>query len=232
MIKNIDLFQSFHYQRHNRRRQEHLASLCLPITGKTVLEVGAGIGDHTSFFVDRQCSVTSTDGRPELLEILQFNNPKAKICLWDVEKSPPVGLMPAQIVYAYGLLYHTQVPDLVLSHLSDLCTEMLLLETCVSYGSEKLIHVTQEALNDPTQALAGSGCRPTRIWVFEQLKKFFPYVYVTKSQPWHEEFPIDWATPKVEGSGDLLNRSVFIAARFPIDNDYLSTDLSDLQVRI
>ncbi|HUK57003.1 MAG TPA: SAM-dependent methyltransferase, partial [Nitrospiria bacterium] len=40
-----DCFLSYHYQRHNQRRQEHLASLGLNIQGATVLEAGAGIGD-------------------------------------------------------------------------------------------------------------------------------------------------------------------------------------------
>jgi hypothetical protein len=53
----IDVFHSAHYQRHNQRRQEHLASLGLDISGATVLEVGAGIGDHTSFFLDRGCQI-------------------------------------------------------------------------------------------------------------------------------------------------------------------------------
>ena len=37
-------FRNPHYQRHNRRRQEHLASLDLDLRGKTVLELGAGLG--------------------------------------------------------------------------------------------------------------------------------------------------------------------------------------------
>jgi len=56
-----DAFLSYHYQRHNQRRLEHLASLGLDIAGCTVLEVGAGIGDHTSFFLDRGCEVVTSD---------------------------------------------------------------------------------------------------------------------------------------------------------------------------
>ena len=66
-MTRLEGFRSDHYQRHNRRRQEHLATLELPIAGRSVLEVGAGIGDHTAFFTDRGCRVTATDGRPELL---------------------------------------------------------------------------------------------------------------------------------------------------------------------
>lgn len=40
-------FHSIFYLRHNARRQEHLATLGLDLGNKSVLEVGAGIGDHT-----------------------------------------------------------------------------------------------------------------------------------------------------------------------------------------
>ena len=56
---------NFQYLRLNARRLEHLASLGLPIAGGEVLEVGAGIGDLTSFFLDRGCSVTAIQPRPE-----------------------------------------------------------------------------------------------------------------------------------------------------------------------
>jgi len=40
-------FHSVGYLRHNARRLEHLNSLGLDISGRSVLELGAGIGDHT-----------------------------------------------------------------------------------------------------------------------------------------------------------------------------------------
>ncbi len=43
-------FATDDYRRHNSRRLEHLATLGLDLAGRKVLEVGAGIGDHTSFF--------------------------------------------------------------------------------------------------------------------------------------------------------------------------------------
>jgi 16S rRNA A1518/A1519 N6-dimethyltransferase RsmA/KsgA/DIM1 with predicted DNA glycosylase/AP lyase activity len=48
----------------NARRLEHLVGLGLPIAGRE-LEVGAGIGDLTSFFLDRGCSVTAIEPQPE-----------------------------------------------------------------------------------------------------------------------------------------------------------------------
>jgi hypothetical protein len=229
----MDLSNNFltpYYQRHNQRRQEHLASLGLPISYKTVLEVGAGIGDHTSFFIDRKCSVTSTDGRQELLDILHERHPQAAISLWNIELPPADNIPKHQIVYAYGILYHTRDPQIVLENLASVCEEMLLLETCVSFGADELTHLTGEKIGDPTQALAGTGCRPTRSWIFKALNNIFPFVYVTRTQPWHEEFPINWENSKA-GNGGQLSRSVFVASRIPLSNSNLSTKLLDFQER-
>ena len=66
-------FRGGHYQRHNARRLEHLASLRLDLAGKRVLEVGAGIGDHTTFFLDRDCTVVATEPRPENCRVFAAN---------------------------------------------------------------------------------------------------------------------------------------------------------------
>jgi hypothetical protein len=223
-------FLTPYYQRHNQRRQEHLASLGLPISCKTVLEVGSGIGDHTSYFIDRNCKVTSTDGRQELLDILLERHPQATTFLWDLELPPPDYIPKSQIVYAYGILYHTSNPLFVLENLSLLCTEMLLLETCVSFGDEELINLTSETIDDSTQALQGKGCRPTRQWIFKALKNLFPYVYLTKTQPWHEEFPVEWAN-LAKSDREGLTRSVFVASKMPLYNPNLSSELLNHQER-
>ena len=59
----ITSFNEEFYQLHNRKRQEHLASLNLPLGDKRVLEVGAGVGDHSKFFIDRGCSIDVTEAR-------------------------------------------------------------------------------------------------------------------------------------------------------------------------
>jgi hypothetical protein len=228
-MEKIQYFQNTHYQRHNQRRQEHLANLGLPLSGKTVLEVGAGIGDHTSFFLDRNCSVTSTDGRLDLVNVIKERHPAVNTLVWDMEVPPPLQLHPHQVVYCYGLLYHVQNPDFVLAHLSTLTTDLFLLETCVSFGEDLAINVVDEYVEDPTQALSGKGCRPTRPWLFAKLKNLFPYVYVTNTQPWHEEFPIDWNEELNPNAA--LSRSVFVASRQPLLLGSLSDELINIQTR-
>ncbi len=222
-------FQTDFYQRHNKRRQEHLSYLSLPIAGKSVLEVGAGIGDHTSFFTDRNCYVTSTDGRGELLKILRNRHPQIDAFVWDVEAKPSSQIPKCEVVYCYGLLYHTSKPALVIEHLSSVCSDILLIETAVSFGSAEKINLTAET-SDHTQALRNVGCRPTRNWLFNSLRKHFKHVYVSKSQPWHEEFPTDWSK-EPSGQTQTLSRAIFIASRSAIKNSKLSDKLLDKQTR-
>ena len=152
----LDDFHSRHYLRHTQRRQEHLASLGLPLAGRSVLEVGAGTGDHTSFFLDRNCSVVTTEPRPANLALLRRRYPHLDVKELDLD-TPDTGFdSTAEIVYCYGTLHHLARPAEALAFLADRCTSMLLLETCVSPG-------THEALNpvdEPSHITLAGGVGP------------------------------------------------------------------------
>jgi SAM-dependent methyltransferase len=228
-VSNIDYFVSDHYQRHNQRRLEHLASLGLPLRGRTVLELGAGIGDHTSFFLDRGCSVTAVEVRDDLADYFAVRFPFVDLVRWDLE-SPLTGYEGQfEIGYCYGVLYHVSSPGQLLESITRLCTSLVLIETCVSFGDLSSINAVKEIQADPTQAHSGLGCRPTRRWVFEKLSTLWPYVYVPLTQPAHEEFPIDW---KMSGNPNSeFSRAVFIGSSSPISSPTLSSRLIDLQSR-
>jgi hypothetical protein len=221
-------FRSNSYIRHNQRRLEHLASLNLPISGKTVLELGAGIGDHTSFFLDRGCAVTAVEARPRNVALLrrQFGN-RIKIVTADVMELAAHNIPPAQVVHCYGLLYHLSRPLEAIGWIADHCSELCLLETCVSFGDESAVNLVSEIKASPTQAADGTGCRPTRRWVVGALKQFFPHVYVTVTQPCHEQFPTDWQS---SGSGGLA-RAVFVASRIALSNALLTSEIPSRQTR-
>src|SRR4051812_30769389 len=117
-------FRSLIYLRHNARRQEHLASLGIDFSGRTVLEVGAGVGDHTTFFLDRNCKVLSLEPRPENCELfsatmakhLGLGYDKVQNCTLvrqDVESLDSSVGDSFDIVYCYGLLYHIEDPGAV-----------------------------------------------------------------------------------------------------------------------
>jgi hypothetical protein len=70
------------------------------------------------------------------------------------------------------------------------------------------------------------GCRPTRPWVFNRLKRLFAHVYATKTQPAHEEFPLDWTVTPPKG---VFHRAVFVASRRPLSKPLLLDHLPDRQ---
>jgi SAM-dependent methyltransferase len=225
MIKPTFGFLSYDYQRHNMRRLEHLASLDLNIAGKSVLEIGAGIGDHTSFFLDRGCSVTITEPRQDNREILKMRFPSQEVLSLDLEHPTADTKYNADIVYCYGVLYHLQNPEAALRFMRSLSKELLLLETCVSYTDNGQANLCAEDANHTTQAFSGTGCRPARSFIFKILKELFPYVYLPKTQPWHKEFPLDWTLPETPGGPYQLTRAIFIGSTAKLEQkslvDYL-----------
>jgi len=74
------------------------------------------------------------------------------------------------------------------------------------------------------------GCRPTRGWIWQQLARLFPHVYLPRTQPNHEQFPVDWSTPDSARPAGLT-RAVFVAARRPLANDMLASELLVRQTR-
>lgn len=228
MIPPIEEFHAAHYLRHNQRRQEHLASLGLPLSGRSVLEVGAGIGDHTEFFLDRECSVLTSDGRPENVAILRERFPHIAVRLLDLDHPDPEFTHRAEIVYAYGTLYHLTRPEAAIQYLAERCDGLMLIETCVSFGTADELNPIDEPFHHPSQSLSGRGCRPTRQWVWSRLQRHFVHVYATATQPWHPEFPLDWSSPPPEGQ---LSRAVFVASRSPIANPLLLEEIPARQTR-
>jgi SAM-dependent methyltransferase len=223
-----DAFTYFEYLRHDQRRLEHLASLGLPIAGSSVLEVGAGIGGHTSFFLDRGCRVVSTEARPENLEVLRTRYPGMQVKRLDLDNPDSSLEETFDIVHCYGVLYHLKKPAGAIEYMSTRCRKLLLLETCVSPGDEESLNPCPEPEGTLSQSVHGIGCRPTRSWVFNQLNRHFEFVYMPATQPNHSEFPVDWTSSK---PNDGLVRSVFIASRQQLENPFLVTHVPMRQRR-
>jgi len=232
-------FHSVSYLRHNARRLEHLASLNLDLNGRSVLEVGAGLGDHTTFFLDRGCAVTCVEPRPEnctLLASLMAERRRegyeaagrCRILRADALSFESAVEERFDIVHCYGLLYHTDDPASVLAAMARKCNGLLLLETCVAFGAHEAINPVPERAQVATQSVSGLGCRPTRPWLFKRLSVLFPHVYVPRTQPAHEDFPLDWNGPPPPDLRET--RAVFIASRQRLDNPMLLDHLPDRHV--
>lgn len=225
----IDEFTTEGYQRHNRVRQEHLGSLGLDLDGKTVLELGAGVGDHTGFWLDRDCTVTAVEGRDNNLRRLQERYPDVLAERMDLDGGERE-LGRHQVIYAYGILYHLGRPAEALENWANCCGELLLLETVVDPSPLCEVKRIQESITNPTASFSGLACRPTRNWVYRELSRHFPHVYLPVTQPRHEEFLLDWTDVRW-GEDDYgeevrgLIRAVFIASRKPLQNPMLVEQL-------
>lgn len=221
-------FHSWRYLRNTARRLEHLATLGLDYRDKSIIELGAGIGDLTTFFLDRGANVHATEGRPENYSFLEKrfeDEPNATSQLIDLDPPPTDFKNTYNTVVSYGLLYHLSDPIAGLDFMSNAAEDRLLLESICLPGDNLDINPYEEIQTQAGAAYSGTGCRPTRKWVHGQLKQRFEYVYVPITQPSHAEFPTDWTHCNHTAS----TRAIFIASRTPIDNPLLTLELPMIQ---
>lgn len=118
------------------------------------------------------------------------------------------------LVYDYGLLYNLKDPVMALQSMSQLRRDVLFLDTCVSFGDDLAIHAAPEPA-DLSHTIQRQGCRPSRHWIFKELRKSFEYVYQIGWQPTHDHSPTDWLSP--ESACAVLHRAIFVASRRPLD---------------
>ena len=211
----------------NTARQDHLASLGLDFMEKTVLEVGAGIGLHTPFFLQRGCKVLVTDGNTENVIEVRRRQPGWRAEVLDLERGDDLRhLGEFDFVYCYGLLYHLGGPEKAIARLAEVCRGQILLETCVALGDMPDVHFVRDPRSQ-NQAVSGIGCRPTRAWVMDMLRRYFGHAYAALAQPDHPDFPTDWTLPEAQ----LNYRAVFIGSKSRLDLPTLVGEPPQLQAR-
>jgi len=224
----FDVFLDPAAVRLNQARLEHLQSLQLNIAGKRVLEVGAGIGLLTGFFEELDCCVLSTDGRDENLAEMKRRFPHRAVKRLDLDDERSVaGFGQFDIIFCYGTLYHLSRPEQALKALAAIGTEMILLETCLTPGTHVNVHLVRES-SSGNQAISRIGCRPTRPWIMAKLAAYWGHPYVSKTQPDHPDFEIDWVIPYKHGN----YRAVFVGSKVPLMNEKLTDVLPDHQHRL
>ncbi len=228
--KPQDCFHRDDYLDINNSRFEHLDLLGIDFSNKAILEVGAGIGDHTNHLLKYGPKhIHATDIREENIQILRNNfqdNPLVSIGALDME-SPPQTYDRYDICYCYGLLYHLSEPKKAIEFMSKWTKDILLLETCVDYSYDNSINNIPEEKEKYSQSYHGYGCRPGRKWIYRILKKYFDFVYIPWIQPNHEQFPLDWS---LKNFPDKLTRSIFIASSMPLKNILYSGKIPKFQL--
>lgn len=222
-------FHAPRYIRHNARRLEHLATLQLDIYNKSVLEFGAGVDDHSQFFLDRGCHVTSLEPRPENVAYIlhrhnisepPFSQDRHRVIRCGVDHCLPFLVDTRfQIVYNYDLLNHLSNPADFIRQSARYCEGIYLLETAVSDLTSSS-HRFNELSTDLTNSIDGNCCLLSRKEIFDLLKECLPYAYIPTTQPNHEQFLRDWSKPPAEPSS--RHRAIFVGSRYPLTSPFLT----------
>ena len=80
--------------------------------GKSVLEIGCGIGTDTKKFMNAGAKVWAVDSSEKSIEIADLRCPKAMFYCQDAEAWLPYG--PFDLIWSFGVLHHTPHPEKVL----------------------------------------------------------------------------------------------------------------------
>jgi SAM-dependent methyltransferase len=196
----------------NEARLTHLASLDLPLDGRRVLEVGAGVGRLTGFFVDRGCSVVVSEARSENVHELRRRLPTIDAREADVEESLQ-HLGSFDVVFCYGLLYHLESPLRALRNMAAVCDDLLLIETMVCDSRDAVLRLEDET-KSVNQALRGLAHRPSPAYLALALNRIgFEYVYAATDPPDHPDYRFPWLDNLDTARDGALLRGVFLASR-------------------
>lgn len=221
-VGGVEVFDTPESQAINRARLEHLATLGLPIEGRSVLDVGCGVGHLSGFFAERGCRVVCVDARVENLKRLAELYPGRERRLAHVEKDSLEQFGRFDIVFCYGLIYHSENPIAALRNIASCCQNLLLLETVVTDHFRPIVQLADEPVATVNQAASGFGSRPSPAFIAMALSRMgFPFVYATRTVPNHPDFHLQWQNNcEWRRDGHLL-RCVFLASRTRLDNPQL-----------
>jgi len=205
----------------NKARIEHLDSLHLNFTNKTVLETGCGgRGDFTRYLLNKNAIITLNDYRKENINsILTSLNTTLDSNTWDLNQPIPTD-KKFDIIVCYGTLYHLNKPKEAIINLSKMCNDFLVLSTVTNGKNDESINIVKENNEMNNQAGDGYGCRPGRVFLFNILRQNFKHVYLIKTQPKHEDFPLHF--PSITNP---FSRNVFIGSHIKLENDLLVEEL-------
>lgn len=210
----------------NGARMGHLGSLGLPLDGRSVLDVGSGVGHLAQFFVERKCRVLCVDGRDENITSLQQRYPGLDARRVDLEMEPLAPLGRFDVVFCYGLLYHLANPVGGLRSMASVCDDLLLLETMVCDHALPLSVLADEP-RVHNQALGRVGSRPSPAYVVMALNRVgFPFVYGPRTPPDHPDFRFSWRNDLAVARDGANLRCIFVASRRALAHDSL-VDLLD-----
>jgi FkbM family methyltransferase len=207
----------------NRARLAHLESLGLPLSGKSVLDLGCGVGHLAQFFIAQGCRTVCVDARSENIDRLRALYPDLEAAVANVESDRLADFGVFDIVLCYGLLYHLANPVAGLANIAEACGGLLLLETQIADHPLPLCRLADEPSATLNQAVGGVASRPTPAFVAMALNRLgFPFVYAPVTPPGHPDFEFEWRGDLADSRDGHLLRCIFVASRSKLENTRLA----------
>jgi len=196
----------------NLARIKHLNELNLDFNNKKILETGCGgVGNITDYLIKQKAFVTLNDSRIENINsLIKTLNVELPFNTWNLNEDLPATDM-FDIIICYGTLYHLTSPGVAIKNLSKICKEYIIISTCTNGKNTSDVNILYEG-NSPTQGHEGYGCRPGRKYIFNELQKNFKYVYMLKTQPDNDDFPLSFP------SNHHASRCIFVGSHNEIKN--------------
>ena len=218
---DVPLFDQGFYRDITAARLKHLAELDLPLSGRSVIDVGCGIGRLSEFFVERGCDVLCVDGRAENIEHLRRLYPDRRAAVVDVSTDQLLEQGSFDVVFCYGLLYHLTDPLAFLRSAATICRELMIVETCITDSAERVVFLVDDP-DDPTMALNRVASRPSPTYVATGLRLAgFEHVYSPVSLPRHRDFDYKRRNDLAHLRDGSVMRDIFVASRRELRLDAL-----------
>tara|TARA_A100001015_G_scaffold37993_1_gene41804 strand:+ start:400 stop:1137 length:738 start_codon:yes stop_codon:yes gene_type:complete len=174
----------------NAARKNHFMELNLDLKNKTVLEVGCGpTGYFTDMLLSKGCIITCQDAREEIIKLKKEKDQNMKLFTSNLNVDDSIK-EHYDFIFSYGLLYHLSSPENGIKIMAQ-HADNIIMSTIVLPGDEPYM-VQRNEVNQANQAFDGIGNRATRSWIYNNLKKYYKHVYISKKQAKHPEFPINW----------------------------------------
>jgi SAM-dependent methyltransferase len=181
----------------------------------TCLDVGCGPGWFSERLSSLGLRVEGLEGRLENVEAARRRVPGVRFHHLDIESEPSIGgLGTYDLVFCFGLLYHTENPFRVIRNLRRLTSKVLLVETRVIPDEAPSARLVSENVNE-TQGLTHHAWILSRAALVKMLQvSGFANVYEYVAPLDHEDFRETPTRHRI--------RRVFLASDLPLGNGDLA----------
>lgn len=205
-------FRSERYAHLNRLRWDAALSTGLQLSGKTIFEPGAGIGDQTQWLLAQGAAkVIVNDGRRENLEFIRrrfAEEPRVSLLLGDLEKclDEPEFQIKADIVFLWGVYYHINDDMEKWNIMRQLARIAPVVIFDYLESAEAGDWIENYGYDNPSTSISRKSGRPRRHTMVDGLKQSFGFAYFPTQQ-------MDWVDPLARNAP----RRIAVGSRGPLN---------------